>query len=106
MSPLESAIQFLRMTLLGETAVFDGSQSSDFMPENIAPILPPQYQAPPDLFPNGQDTFLPPLNPGGISVLPPFNPIGPYNPQAGGSQGMPQDPNEVPQDIADLLAGR
>ena len=102
MSPLESAIQFLRITLLGETAVFDGSQSSDFMPENIATELPPQYQAPPDLFPNGQDTFLPPLINDGFSVLPPFNPIGPYTPNA----GTPQDPNLVPQDIADLLGGR
>ena len=100
MSPLESAIQFLRITLLGE------SSNYQVIDEAQLPLLPPQYQAPPNLFPNGQDTFLPPLVSDEISVLPPFNPIGPYNPPAGGSQGMPQNPNEIPQDISDLLGGR
>lgn len=104
MNPLESVIQFLRISLLSSSV-----QSSDLPIENIAlpnPGLGSQYEAPPNLFPNGQDTFLPPINPGGISVLPPFNPIGPYNPPNGGSLGNPQDPNEVPQNIADLLSGR
>ena len=99
-SPLISVIEFLRLTLLGGEDIVN-SQTPIPGPE-IVP-LPPQYQPPPNLFPNGQDTFLPPLNPGGISVLPPFNPIGPYNPDM---PGAGQNPNEVPQDISDLLGGR
>ncbi|GAG81572.1 unnamed protein product, partial [marine sediment metagenome] len=49
-SPLISVIEFLRMTLL--------PQDLDPGQEIIMP-LPPQYQPPPNLFPNGQDTFLP-----------------------------------------------
>jgi len=112
LSPLESAIQFLRITLLGETAVNGGSQSSDFIPENIAidpPFispLPPQYQPPPDLgVPDGGFGIfpLPPTNPGsgGISVLPPFNPIGPYNPPETGT--LPS--YNVPANIAYWLGG-
>ena len=99
-SPLNGVFDFLIMALgLGN----QNSQSQQII-EIPAIILPPQYQAPPNLFPNGQDTFLPPLNPGGISVLPPFNPIGgqgsgSYNPNA----GMPQNQNDIPDDIRELL---
>ena len=113
MSPLESAIQFLRITLLGETSPFDAGQGpapSD--PGNVpVPVdppfispLPPQYQPPPDLgVPDGGFGIfpLPPTNPGsgGISVLPPFNPIGPYNPPGTSPS------NNVPANIAYWLGG-
>ena len=88
-SPLNGVFDFLIMAL----GLNRNLQSREII--EISPInLPPQYQAPPNLFPNGQDTF-----------LPPFNPIGPYNPNPG-SGGAPQNPNEVPQEISDLLSGR
>ena len=93
-SPLISVIEFLRLTFLPQP-------SAQVMP-SIDPVfispLPPQYQPPPDLgVPDGGFGIfpLPPTNPGsgGISVLPPFNPIGPYN------------PNNVPANIAYWLGG-
>lgn len=91
LSPVQGAIKTVRLLLSNSLKM---SQNLD----------PGQASMPPlsGLFPNGQDTFLPPLINDGVSILPPFNPIGPYNPNPG-SGGIPQNQNDVPDDIRELL---
>ena len=100
LSPIQGAIETVRLLLSNSLKMKSSQEGESAIPPFISP-LPPQYQAPPDL--PGAGT-LPPIltDPGSGGILGPFNPIGPYNPNAGG----PQNPNEIPQDISDLLGGR
>ena len=91
--PITAAIELIRIAL----------GLANFQTENQDPGLQSPPASSTTITPS---PFLPPLDSGDYSVLPPFNPIGEYNPPNGGSGGLPQNPNEIPDDISDLLGGR
>jgi len=99
LSPIQGAIETVRLLISNRLVMNSSLEENIENPPFISP-LPPQYQAPPTIPGSGT---LPPLINDGISVLPPFNPIGPYNPPSQGSGGLPQDQNDIPDDIRELL---